>query len=163
MPLGDRVYGCDDCLDACPPGHKRIEAGSVPVRGRVDLLELLAADDETLLSRYDHFYLPGRRPRILRRNSILALGNSWRGRGDEPQAAPAVATLHRMLCDEAEVLRLHAAWALGRIGGEAARRHLVARLQREPVRDVVVEIERALGEETGSTLHPETPNADDKR
>jgi epoxyqueuosine reductase len=161
--LGDRVYGCDDCLDACPPGHKQIGNSSVPVRGRVDLLELLATDDETLLSRFDHFYLPGRRPRILRRNAILALGNTWHDRGDEPQAAKAVAMLGRFLGDHEHLLRLHAAWALGRIGGEAARRHLASRRDLEPLREVLIEIDRALGEVTGSTLDPGASRADDNR
>ena len=42
--MGNRIYGCDDCLDACPPGG-RLLAGSTAARGRTDLLELLGSDD----------------------------------------------------------------------------------------------------------------------
>lgn len=141
VPLGDRIYGCDDCLDACPPGHKELGA-TLPLRGRVDLLDLLAADDATLLERFRHFYLPGRRPRILRRNAIIALGNSRRG--PAPGSAAAVATLAGYLDDSDEILRLHAAWALGRIGGDSARRHLEARRTQETVQAVIEEIDSAL-------------------
>jgi len=142
-PLGDRVYGCDDCLDACPPGHKQLGA-SLPIQGRPDLLDLLAADDETLLERFGHFYLPGRRPRTLRRNAIIALANSWHGEGAGTGAGPAVAVLAAFLGDGDEILRIHAAWALGRIGGAEARRHLELRRTVEPVGEVRAEIDGAL-------------------
>ena len=76
--MGDRLYGCDDCLDACPPGHKVMEAGPAGV-GRVDLVELLATDDQTLRSRFDHLFIPRKNPRYLRRNALVALGNSAAG------------------------------------------------------------------------------------
>lgn len=143
VPLGDRVYGCDDCLDACPPGHKQLGT-QLPIRGRVDLLELLAADDDTLLERFGHFYLPGRRPRILRRNAILALGNSWHGKAGEDARSAAVVVLAGYLAASEETLRLHAAWALGRIGGDDARRHLEGRRRYEQAPGVLVEIDQAL-------------------
>ena len=155
VPLGDRVYGCDDCLDACPPGHKQLTT-DLPIRGRVDLLGLLAADDETLLARYDHFYMPGRRPRILRRNAILALGNSWHGQADGPDKSEAIATLAVILGGDDPVLRSHAAWALGRIGGDMAGRRLSERRGDEPEPDVLDEIDRALAE-----VYPSYESGDD--
>jgi epoxyqueuosine reductase len=143
IPLGDRVYGCDDCLDACPPGHKQLEM-PLEIRGRIDLLELLAADDDTLLKRFDHFYLPGRRPRILRRNAILALGNSWHAGADSAGKSAAVAVLAGYLAGSEETLRLHAAWALGRIGGDDAGRHLEKRRLHEQAPGVLIEIDQAL-------------------
>ena len=150
IPMGDRIYGCDDCLEACPPGWKRLGTG-LEVRGRVDLLEILASSDEALLERYDHFYLPGRRPRILRRNALIALGNSWYGRADEPGGAAAVSVLAGFLDDPEEVLRIHAAWALGRIGGELARTELMSRQHTEAAPAVIREIELAMYASTGTT------------
>lgn len=145
IPLGDRVYGCDDCLDACPPGHKQLTIG-LAVAGRIDLLGLLATEDEVLLDRFGHFYLPGRRPRILRRNAIIALGNSWHDRPDGDDKSRAIDALGRYLSDPEEILRMHAAWALGRIGGDEAEQYLQGRRAQEQVPAVSGEIERALQE-----------------
>ena len=41
--------------------------------GRHDARQLLALSDEDLLQRFDHFYVPGRRARYLRRNLIVVL------------------------------------------------------------------------------------------
>jgi epoxyqueuosine reductase len=143
VALGDRVYGCDDCLEACPPGHKQLTA-DLPGRGRIDLIGLLKANDATLLASYGHFYLPGRRPRILRRNAILALGNSWHGRADGSGKAEAIAALAGFLVGSDPILRAHAAWALGRIGGDEARSHLLRSLPEEADPAVVDEIDRVL-------------------
>ena len=143
VPLGDRVYGCDDCLDACPPGFKKLDDVPVGV-GRIDLLELLAADDDDLLRRFDHFYIPRRRPRILRRNAILALSNSIATSPERAQEDVALEVLNGYLNGPDEQLRLHSAWAIGRIGGESARDLLSARLAVERVPQVIEEIESAL-------------------
>ena len=144
--LGDRVYGCDDCLDACPPGLKRLSAVD-DTGGRIDLLELLAATDTELLERYPHFYIPRRRPRILRRNAILALGNTYADCGDCPDGdcAEAISVLGRFLSGSDEQLRLHSGWALGRIGGDEAMRLLTKRRDAERVPTVRSEIATALG------------------
>lgn len=143
VPLGDRVYGCDDCLDACPPGGKRV-AEAERVEGRVDLIELLATSDDELLDRYSHFYMPRRRPRILRRNAILALGNTHAGRGGNPSASQAIAVLAGYLADPDEQLRLHSAWSLGRIGGRKAIGLLEQRQHVERVPAVSSELAEAL-------------------
>ncbi|MFL5540400.1 MAG: HEAT repeat domain-containing protein [Longimicrobiaceae bacterium] len=61
--------------------------------------------------------------RGLLRNVAVALGN-W----GSPEAVPALAIA---LSDEEPLVRGHAAWALGRIGTEAARQALSSRLEAE--------------------------------
>ncbi len=144
IPLGDRIYGCDDCLDACPPGSKRLEGVRTGV-GRVDLFALLAAGDDALLERFDHFYIPRRRSRILRRNAILALANSVAASSaDPPVRERALDVLGNFLNGDDEQLRLHSAWAIGRIDGDEALTLLTTRLGVERNPAVRAEIETAL-------------------
>ena len=133
--MGDRIYGCDDCLEACPPGWRAVERSPLRTR-RVDLIALLAAPDDELLAEYGHFYLPRRRPNVLRRNALVALGNTG--------GLDAVETASRYLGDPDWVLRSHAAWALGALGGDAARSELAAALDAEVDGRVRMEIEAAL-------------------
>ncbi|HEX2210366.1 MAG TPA: HEAT repeat domain-containing protein, partial [Longimicrobium sp.] len=74
----------------------------------------------------------------LLRNVAVALGN-W----GAPEAVPALAVA---LNDEEPLVRGHAAWALGRIGTEAARQALRGREEVEGDAWVREEIESALGE-----------------
>jgi epoxyqueuosine reductase len=138
VAMGDRLYGCDDCLEACPPGRRARDAAGESIRGREDLRALLAAGDASLLERFAHFYIPGRRARYLRRNALVALGNS----GGEGAVATASAFLH----DPDPLLRAHAAWALGRLGGPAAREALRGAAGAEEDPAVAGEIGRALAE-----------------
>ncbi len=72
------------------------------------------------------------------RNVAVALGNA----GD-PMAAPVLE--RALLTDPEALIRGHAAWALGRIGGEGARQALQKALEREGDADVRAEINAALG------------------
>jgi epoxyqueuosine reductase len=116
--VGDRLYGCDDCLTSCPPGNRAMESANV-VTGP-DIVEILGATDRGLLDRYGHFYLPARRPRILRRNALVAAGN------DRSPSLEPVVIGH--LGHPDWLLRSHAAWAVGRfataIGHSAIQRAL---------------------------------------
>jgi epoxyqueuosine reductase len=132
---GDRFYGCDDCLDACPPG-RRWESEAGEWRGRIDLLEVLSASDEDLLSRFGHFYIPRRDPSFLRRNALIALGQS----GDE-QAVPIIGD---QLESSVPMLRAQAAWALGRIGTGEAQASLANAMEDEPNAQVRNEVVSAL-------------------
>jgi epoxyqueuosine reductase len=119
--VGDRIYGCDDCQEACPPTvrlgrrHARsldeLASASIDgVQAWVDVLDLLDADDETLLQRHGRWYIAGREARWLRRNALVVLGNV--GDGKDRRTA-AVLTRYRNGDDA--VLAEHAHWASARL------------------------------------------------
>jgi epoxyqueuosine reductase len=118
--VGDRIYGCDDCQEVCPPtvrlGRRHRLAPTAPAEAWVDVLDLLDADDATLLDRHGRWYLSGRDPRWLRRNALVVLGNSA-----EPDDPRVVRTLARYRQHEDPVLAEHARWASARLGIGAAR------------------------------------------
>jgi epoxyqueuosine reductase len=116
--LGDRVYGCDDCQTVCPVNARSARDANEPaaVEGDeawVSLLELLALDDASLMRRYGRWYIPQRDPRWVRRNALVALGNS--ADGTDPDVAATVAA---MLETADPILRAHAVWAARQLGRE---------------------------------------------
>ncbi len=127
--LGDRIYGCDDCQEVCPPNRMAESASSSAGEeldsdienhpendldndiAWVDLVELLQSDDDDLMARYGRWYIPQREPRYVRRNALVALGNS--GRGADPDV---VETVVRYLAHSDPMLVRHAEWAAARLG-----------------------------------------------
>jgi len=143
VALGDRVYGCDDCQDACPPNRAADrqapppppEPGDLPW---VDLLAMVEATDDELLARYGRWYLPGRDPAILRRNALLALANVGDGADPRVEGVLVAALRH-----PSPVVRGHAVWAAGRLGRHdlhRAARHDAAVGETDP--DVLAEHDR---------------------
>jgi epoxyqueuosine reductase len=115
-PLGAQVYGCDICQDVCPwnRGAEKRRA-AVPLRGdaepAVSLRDWLTAPDEELRERYDRLYFPRNDPRYLRRNALVAAGNS----GD----ATLLEAVRPYTQEDDPLLRDHAEWAADRLSRQA--------------------------------------------
>ncbi|MGI9031971.1 MAG: tRNA epoxyqueuosine(34) reductase QueG [Ilumatobacteraceae bacterium] len=113
--VGDRIYGCDDCQDACPPtvrlGRRHAKALPAGAEAWVDVLDLLDADDATLLERHGRWYIAGRDPRWLRRNALVVLGNT--ADAADRRVADVLA---RYRHGRDPLLAEHAAWASARLG-----------------------------------------------
>jgi epoxyqueuosine reductase len=118
--IGNRIFGCDDCLEVCPWNRFAQQAREPGFAPRADLavpelLDLLELDEEEFQRRFARSPILRAKRRGLLRNVCVALGNAG-----NPRAAPA---LTRALEDAEPLVRDHAAWALERIREltEAAR------------------------------------------
>ena len=160
--MGNLIFGCDICQEVCPVNiiaEKRLglrgkatlsSASTKPVvfhphtefRPResvgstAELIPLLSLTEEQFRERFRASPIRRTKRRGLLRNVCVALGNS----GD-PRAIPALSiALH----DSEPLIRGHAAWALGRIGGEQAHHTLDIALTDEQDAEVKKEIHYAL-------------------
>lgn len=111
--VGDRIYGCDDCQDVCPPNlahpsNRSPEADADPL---VDVLWILQASDDELMARVGRWYIAKRDPNVVRRTALVILGNI--GASEHPGVRSAIDRYQR--CGT-ELLEEHAEWAAGELG-----------------------------------------------
>ncbi len=116
--VGEWVFGCDLCQEACPwnaapAGADHPELRLPPERAELDLAGLLRLSREEYVTRFRGSPMKRAKYEGLRRNAAVAMGN----RGDA-RYAPA---LTEALGDDDPVVRSHAAWALERCGAGADR------------------------------------------
>ena len=142
--MGDWVFGCDICQEVCPVNRKAAPTLEAEFRKRHDfdapeLLPLLDLDEGGFRERFNGSPIRRARKAGLQRNVCIALGNI----GD-PVAVPALAGV---LTGGEPLVRAHAAWALGQIGGADARAALRAAADSETDPEVIEEITAALAPE----------------
>ena len=141
--MGDWIFGCDICQDVCPV-NKKASQGNLdafhqrPGFSTPDLVEILNMDQAEFSTKYKDS--PIKRAKLvgLKRNACVALGNN----GD-PNAITALSTA---LKTTENVVRIHAAWALGMIGGKNSLEVLEEALLSEEDQDTIDEIQMSIGE-----------------
>jgi epoxyqueuosine reductase len=110
--IGDRVYGCDDCLEACPWNRFAVESNEVRFRlpervERLPLRELASLSEGEFRTLFRHSPIRRiKRPRFLR-NVCVALGNV----GTEED----LPVLRRLAQDSDPLIAEHALWAVEQI------------------------------------------------
>jgi epoxyqueuosine reductase len=110
--IGNRIFGCDDCLAACPwnrfaregrlmQGHQR------PDLAAPELLELLHLDESEFQRRFAGTPMLRSKRQGLRRNVCVALGNVG--------GPPALSALEGVALEADPVVAEHARWAIDQI------------------------------------------------
>jgi epoxyqueuosine reductase len=115
--IGNRIYGCDDCLAVCPWNRFAREGSLMKTHTRPDLtapdlVELLALDDAGFKRRFAGTPILRTKRRGFLRNVCVALGNI----GD----ASALHALEHATHDREPLIAEHAQWAIQQIEARMA-------------------------------------------
>jgi epoxyqueuosine reductase len=110
--IGDRIYGCDDCLAACPWNRFAREGKLMKEHFRSDLelpdlTELLQLDEPGFKSRFAGSPILRTKRRGFLRNVCVALGNT----GDQS----TLPYLQKAAVDKEPLIAEHAQWAMREI------------------------------------------------
>lgn len=134
--IGNRIYGCDDCLAACPWNKFAQEGRETRLAARDELraprlAELARLDDAAFRALFTKSPVKRiGRDRFLR-NVLIAIGNSGE--------AALADEVRRLLDDESPLVRGAAVWALGQLvvqeEFEAMRLHALDREPDESIRE----------------------------
>jgi epoxyqueuosine reductase len=122
--IGNRIYGCDDCLAVCPWNKFAQQGREAKLAARADLrapslAELARLDDAAFRARFTKSPVKRiGRDRFVR-NVLIAIGNS----GDGSLAREA----KRLMTDDSPLVRGAAVWALSQLLGRKEFSALAAR------------------------------------
>jgi epoxyqueuosine reductase len=110
--IGNRIYGCDDCLASCPWNRfagegKLMKAHARKDLGQPDLIELLSLEEKDFKSRFAGSPVLRTKRRGFLRNVCVALGNT----GDDS----ALSALEKSSQDAEPLIAEHARWAIEQI------------------------------------------------
>jgi epoxyqueuosine reductase len=147
--MGNRIYGCDDCLAVCPWNKFAQQGREAKLAARdefraPDLAELARLDDAAFRARFAKSPVKRTGRDRFVRNVLIAIGNS----NDAALAAEA----ERLLSDASPLIRGAAVWALSQLIG----RELFAAKAASAMPD---ETEESVREEWAAALAPCAPRA----
>jgi epoxyqueuosine reductase len=139
--IGNRIYGCDDCLAVCPWNkfaHVAHEPDFLPRAELTSprLAELAALDDADFRRLFSGSPVKRIGRNRFLRNVLIAIGNAG------PDHPELLAAAERCLDDAAPLVRAAAAWALSQVSPSVFRNEREARLEAEPDELVRAEWER---------------------
>lgn len=146
IPMGirevwaNRFYGCSTCQDACPhnsglsPTSREVIFGLVG--DSVSIAEILEMDDAEFQARFSNNQIGMRDPSAIRRNAIIAAGNS--------RVGSFTPTLEKLSRQGDPMIRRHSLWAIAKIVGPGARGVLEKALRAESDAGVAGEIKSLL-------------------
>ena len=122
--MGNRIYGCDDCLAVCPWNKYAAQTKETAFLPRAELTaprlaDLAQLDDPSFRQVFSGSPIKRTGRDRFVRNILIALGNS----GDPAQAG----TIEPLLRDISPLVRAMAVWALSRLCDPAAFCHLHSR------------------------------------
>lgn len=140
--IGNRLYGCDTCQTVCPKNKGKVnwlhnEFKPDPELAKPLLLSILTMSNREFKEKFGHVSGSWRGKKPIQRNAILALAHF-----KEQQAIPELINILQK--DDRSDIRGIAAWALGKVGGEAAKKALILAQQQEQTIEVQQEVEKAL-------------------
>ncbi len=137
--MGNMLFGCDICQEVCPD-NKRIETHIDAFRGGgfpvLNLEQIFSIDKKRFIEKYKGTSIIRAGRKGLLRNAAVVMGNS--------RNPMFLEQLSMGIVDDDPVIRSHAAWAIGKIGGGKAKDILNAALKRELNPYVRNEISHAL-------------------
>ena len=141
--IGNRIFGCDDCLAVCPWNKFAQKGRQAKLKAREDLdaprlAELARLDDPSFRRRFSGSPIKRIGRGRFVRNVLIAIGNS----GAPELADEAMA----LLSDPQPEVRGAAVWALQRLVPERVAEHAASRLERERDPDVCDEWMEAIKE-----------------
>ena len=103
--IGNRFYGCDECLTSCTPGQTK--DFNIDLTSKVDLKRIIKMSNDELINSYSWFYIPKRNGDYLKRNALIALANN--------QDRSAVDFIFTLLKSESEIIRFYSIWAIWKL------------------------------------------------
>ncbi|MCC6652687.1 MAG: tRNA epoxyqueuosine(34) reductase QueG [Candidatus Eisenbacteria bacterium] len=141
--IGDWIFGCDLCQEACPWNRFAPPAREARLHGRSlegwTLERFLSIGEDAFRALFAESPIRRADREGFVRNVCVALGN----RRDETAAHALARALEH---DASPVVRLHAAWALGRIGGAGSRAALARAVTRDADAQVREEAKLSIAE-----------------
>ncbi|MFT3780929.1 MAG: tRNA epoxyqueuosine(34) reductase QueG [Nibricoccus sp.] len=137
--IGNRIYGCDVCLEVCPWNRFAQESRDILLQARdhirkVTLRELLELTPETFAATFKGTAIKRVKLAGVLRNACIVAANVG--------ATDCLNAIVRLTAHELPVVRAHAVWAVYRLAGSAEAAQLLDECRRrESAPEVIAEYE----------------------